>query len=215
MRRWEYVSGQFAGVAAVLALFTAALGLLLAGLLLGRGAQLGVEPLGLPVFLCACALQWLKITLVAAMTLLICSYAGTALFASCAGLLAAMVAHLRPFASEDGALVFVRVWPNRRRITGCSAWLVTGPPMCSFSGCSHSMFSSAANSRPATLALPLALLAAAAFLLRPLEHLLATLAAPAVTEQLVSLAGRGGILAVLDGMKSAVASGFWLRVNLA
>ncbi len=77
------------------------------------------------------------------------------------------------------------------------------------------MFSSAVNSRPGPLALPLALLVVAAFLLRPLEHDLSSRAASAAKEQLVSLAGRGGSLAVLGGMRSAVAGGFWLRANLA
>ena len=77
------------------------------------------------------------------------------------------------------------------------------------------MYSSTANSRPGTLALPLALLVVAAFLLRPLEHDLNSSATLVAKEQLVSLAGRGGSLAVLGGMRSVVASGFWLRANLA
>lgn len=111
VRRWEYVAGQLAGVAALLALFTVALGALLAGLLLWRSGQLGVPPVALPVLLSACALQWMKFTVVAAMTLLVCAYAGTALFASCAGLLLALIGHLRPLA-PGGALGWLRVWPN-------------------------------------------------------------------------------------------------------
>ncbi len=111
VRRWEYVAGKFAGVAGLLALFTAALGLLLAGLLIWRGAQLGAAPLTVRLFLCACGVQWLKSTLAAAMTLLVCSYAGSALFASCAGFLLTLVAHLRPLA-DDGGLDWLRVWPN-------------------------------------------------------------------------------------------------------
>jgi len=112
VRRWEYLSGQFAGVAALLALFTIALGLLLGALLAWRAAELGV---GLPdaaVFLCAGGVLWFKMTLVAAMTLLVCSYAGTALFASCAGLLLAMVGHLRPMAGAGSRLAWLRVWPD-------------------------------------------------------------------------------------------------------
>jgi len=111
VRRWEYIAGKLGGVAALLALFTAALGALLAGLLIWRGSQLGVAPIGLTGFLEACALQWMKFTIVAAMTLLVCSYAGTALFASCAGLLLAVIGHLRPFAN-DGVTGWLRVWPN-------------------------------------------------------------------------------------------------------
>jgi len=110
-RRWEYIAGKYGGVAALLALFTAVMGTLLAGLLLWRGSQLGVMPASLPVLLSACALQWMKFTLVAAMTLLVCSYAGTALFASCAGLLLAAIGHLRPFAAGSAA-GWLRIWPN-------------------------------------------------------------------------------------------------------
>jgi ABC-type transport system involved in multi-copper enzyme maturation permease subunit len=108
VRRWEYIAGKLAGVMALLALFVAALALVLAVMVATREAQLGAAFVPLPVFLQACALVWLKITLVAAMTLLVCSYAGSALFASCAGLMLAVVAHLRPF--TDGA--WLRLWPN-------------------------------------------------------------------------------------------------------
>lgn len=111
VRRWEYVAGKLGGVAALLALFTVVLGALLAGLLLWRGSQIGAAPATLPVLLSACALQWMKFTVVAAMTLFISSYVGSALFASCAGLLCAVIGHLRPFAA-GGALDWLRVWPN-------------------------------------------------------------------------------------------------------
>ncbi|MDB6115542.1 MAG: hypothetical protein JWQ62_2487, partial [Lacunisphaera sp.] len=111
VRRWEYVGGKFAGIAGVLALFTAILGLLLALVLAGRGTQLGVSAVGLRIFGCACALQWLKLTLVSALTLLVGSYACSTLFASCAGLLLALIAHLRPFAG-GGWLTWLRAWPN-------------------------------------------------------------------------------------------------------
>jgi hypothetical protein len=110
VRRWEYLAGKFAGVAGLLALFTAVLGGLLGGLMLWRGSQLGAPLAALPVFLSACALQWMKFTLVAAMTLGVSAYAGSALFAAGAGLLLAVIGHLRPFAT--GALEWLRVWPN-------------------------------------------------------------------------------------------------------
>lgn len=110
VRRWEYIAGKLAGVAGLLALFTAALGGLLGALMWGRGMQLGVPPPALPVFFSACALQWMKFTLVAAMTLGVSAYAGSALFATSAGLLLAMIGHLRPFAT--GALEWLRIWPN-------------------------------------------------------------------------------------------------------
>jgi len=111
VRRWEYVCGKFAGVAGLLAGFVAALAIVLGALIATRAAQLHASFVPLPVFLQACALVWLKITLVAAMTLLVCSYAGSALFASCAGLLLAGVAHLRPLAGAR-SLAWLRVWPN-------------------------------------------------------------------------------------------------------
>jgi hypothetical protein len=72
---------------------------------------LGAEPAGVAALLAGCALQWMKFVVVAAMTLMVCSYAGTALFAGSAGLLLALIGHLRPFAA-GGALEWLRVWPN-------------------------------------------------------------------------------------------------------
>lgn len=109
VRRWEYLAGKFAGVVALLTLFVMALALILAEVMARREAQLGATLAPLAVFLQACALQWLKITLVAAMTLLVCSYAGSALFASCTGLLLALVAQLRGFAA---GWWWLRFWPN-------------------------------------------------------------------------------------------------------
>lgn len=111
VHRWEYVTGKLAGVAALLALFTMTLGALLAGLLWWRGGQMGADPVALPVLFSACALQWMKFTVVAGMTLLLCTYAGTALFASCGGLMLAVIGHLRPFA-QGGAREWLRFWPN-------------------------------------------------------------------------------------------------------
>ena len=112
VRRWEYVGGKLAGVMALLALFVATLALVLAVVGAARGKQLGATFVLLPVLLQACALVWLKLTLVAAMTLFVCSYAGSALFASSAGLLLAVVAHLRPFTEATGWLAWLRWWPN-------------------------------------------------------------------------------------------------------
>ncbi len=112
VRRWEYIWGKFAGMAALLALFVAALGTLIAGLLVWRGLQLGAPAISPAIFLPACAVVWLKLTLVAGMTLLVCSYSTSALFASCAGLIMTVIAHLRPFANGTGAFSWLRVWPN-------------------------------------------------------------------------------------------------------
>ena len=112
VRRWEYVWGKFAGMAALLALFVAILGILIAAILIWRGRQLGSPAIMPVVFLSACAVVWLKLTLVSAMTLLVCSYSGSPLFASCAGLLMAVIAHVRPFMSGVGSLGWLRAWPN-------------------------------------------------------------------------------------------------------
>ena len=58
-----------------------------------------------------------------------------------------------------------------------------------------------------------AALLAVAIGLRPLEQSLTPAGLP--VDQLAVLAGRGGSLAVLAGMRSVVASGFWLKANLA
>lgn len=112
VHRWEYLGGRFAGVAALLALFVAGLTLVLGALIGVREAQLGAAFVPLPVLLQASALVWLKTTLVAAMTLFVCSYAGSALFASCAGLLLAAIGHLRSFSDNAGWLGWLRVWPD-------------------------------------------------------------------------------------------------------
>ena len=79
------------------------------------------------------------------------------------------------------------------------------------------MSSNVANSEPLTLGVTLAVLVAAGFCLRPLERQVAGPDTPraARAEQFGALAGHGGILAVAGGMRAAVASGCWLRANLA
>jgi tetratricopeptide (TPR) repeat protein len=73
------------------------------------------------------------------------------------------------------------------------------------------MFSSIANSRLPQWLLPPTLLLATAGVLRPLEsRLLPGAAAPSA-----ALAGSGGTLAGLGGMRSVLAGGFWLQANLA
>ncbi len=71
--------------------------------------------------------------------------------------------------------------------------------------------------RPVILCVTLATLGAAVFLLRPLEHRAGVLAAQSElrVEQLTAAAGHGSTLGLLGGMRSAVASGCWLRANLA
>lgn len=74
------------------------------------------------------------------------------------------------------------------------------------------MHSSTVNSRPGAWLLAAAVLLAGGLLLRKLER-------PVPVgwrgEQLAQLAGQGGLPAVLGGLRSVVAGGFWLRANLA
>jgi ABC-type transport system involved in multi-copper enzyme maturation permease subunit len=112
VRRWEYLAGKLGGVMALLALFIGGLSLVLTIIIAWRESELHVAFIPLVMFLQACALVWLKATLVAAMTLLVCSYAGSPLFASCAGLMLTVVAHLRPFTEAKGGLAWLRLWPN-------------------------------------------------------------------------------------------------------
>lgn len=124
VRRWEYLAGHLGAMAALLAVFMMLLGILLAGLLGWRAHELGVAVPAMNTLLGTCALQWMKCTLIAAMTLLVCTYAGTALFASGAGLLLALIAQLRPFAPESG-LGWLRIWPNLA-LFDAENWLASG-----------------------------------------------------------------------------------------
>ena len=76
------------------------------------------------------------------------------------------------------------------------------------------MHSSTASFNPWRLGLPVAALLAAGFLLRTVEE---GLASPAVWrgEQLVALAGRGGLAVALGGLRAVVAGSYWLRANAA
>jgi len=76
------------------------------------------------------------------------------------------------------------------------------------------MSSSIANSSLPRCVLPPALLLAAVCLMRPLEM---RLSAPVMASvpQMAALGGSGGTLAVMGGLRAAVAGGFWLRTNLA
>jgi hypothetical protein len=112
LRRWEYVAGKLIGIMALLALFVAALVVVLACVIALRERDLGGDSFPLSRLLQAGALVWLKLTLVAAMTLIVCAYAGSMLFAALAGLLLALVAQLRPLADPQHGLAWLRVWPN-------------------------------------------------------------------------------------------------------
>lgn len=76
------------------------------------------------------------------------------------------------------------------------------------------MFSSSVNSDLTRRLLPPVFLLIAALVLRPLETYVTGVPVRSVP-QLAALAGSGGTLAVLGGLRAAVAGGFWLRANLA
>lgn len=110
-QRWEYIVGKFTGVAALLALFFALLSLLLVGLLQVRAVGLGGVGVRWEILFYASGLLWLKSTLIAAMTLFVGTYARSALFTSCLGLLLAAVGQLQAWAQHSG-WDWLRAWPN-------------------------------------------------------------------------------------------------------
>ena len=116
LRRGEYVAGKMVGVMALLALFVSALVAGLGLVIALREQELGGHLFPLARLLQAGALVWLKLTLVAAMTLTVCTYAGSMLFAALAGLLLALVAQLRPLAESPGGLAWLRVSVRRSTV---------------------------------------------------------------------------------------------------
>jgi len=79
------------------------------------------------------------------------------------------------------------------------------------------MFSNGANSKGWFLVIAVVVLVAVGWLLQPVERLAGALAARQEFrhDQMMASAGHGGALALLGGMRSMVASGWWLRANLA
>lgn len=122
-RRAEYLAGILGGVLALLALFTVAVGLLLAGLLAWRARELGVPVPPWSGLLAAVAMQGLKLGLVAAMTLLMCTYATSALFAAGLGLLLTVIGHWRLVAGEGGWSAWWVIWPDFSRFSAEGWWM--------------------------------------------------------------------------------------------
>lgn len=115
VRRWEFVAGRLAGVIVLLAMVVALWSIELGSIVACRAAQLGVEPISAALFVQACGLVGMKVVMVAAFTLLACSYASSGLFATCVGLLLAAIAHLRDFSAAIGWLAWLRFWPDLGR----------------------------------------------------------------------------------------------------
>ncbi|HTL66278.1 MAG TPA: hypothetical protein VL200_01320 [Lacunisphaera sp.] len=112
VRRWEYVCGIHGGVATLLAGFVTFLSAVLAAVILTRDGAWSRPHLPVTVLLQAAGVTWLKLVLIAAMALFVCSFTSSALFASCASLMLVLAAQLRRFAPEHGAARLLRAWPD-------------------------------------------------------------------------------------------------------
>lgn len=130
--RSEFVLGKFAGVAAVLALFTlATTSALVAVLWIREEALLRAAPEafaggrlvqygGIAAF---AALQWLKFAIIAALTLVVAGFANTNLYSVVISFLVVLICHLQYLAHESwrrmaagvarlGAMLVAAVFPN-------------------------------------------------------------------------------------------------------
>lgn len=104
--RWEFLLGKFIGIALVLAVFTAALVLVLIGVVYfhasmspGPAQQASLSYLG---FVYGGILQWVKFLLLSAITLCICSFANTQLYAVMVALFVLLVCQLRYLVRDYG-----------------------------------------------------------------------------------------------------------------
>ncbi|MDR1818006.1 MAG: ABC transporter permease [Puniceicoccales bacterium] len=106
VRRWEFIAGKFFGMWLLLGVFVAATGGVLAALLQTRSLELAslaaetgapapwFSAGGLGVFL---VLQWVRLGVVAALTLFVCAFARSFLYAVVVSALAVLVCQLRGF----------------------------------------------------------------------------------------------------------------------
>jgi ABC-type Na+ efflux pump permease subunit len=109
VRRGEFVLGKFIGAAALLAVFCALLTALLAAVLYWREGELMEafpeqflhgRAVSYGLVILAGSLQWLKLAVLAALVLLVASFAQTQLFAVLAGLFILVICHLQHFAHD-------------------------------------------------------------------------------------------------------------------
>jgi len=145
VNRAEFVLGKFVGVAVITGGFCAGLTLVLAAVLWTRESALmralpEVFDRGRMVdyrhVMFAGALQWLRLLVLSALTLLVASYARTQLFAMATGFLVGVACHLQHFAQAAStraglpmAGLLVRLLPNFQvfdcgEALGASAWTV-------------------------------------------------------------------------------------------
>ena len=109
VRRWEFVLGKFLGVWTLLGMFVALLGLVLGWMLASRASELLLVAadgttqspyLSLEGLVVYCALQWLRLGVVAAVTLVICGVARTFLYAVIVSTLAVLACQMQAVAME-------------------------------------------------------------------------------------------------------------------
>lgn len=122
VRRSEFLLGKFAGVSAVLAGYCAIMTALVGAMLAWRAGELahlasdgGGRSLGWSVggVVAAGAAQWLRCELLAALTLLVATFARTQLFAVATGFLVMTICHLQFFArttAERGGGLVARIF---------------------------------------------------------------------------------------------------------
>lgn len=109
IRRSEFIVGKFLGITAVIALFCILTTLLLAALLYHRETALmtahpdafaGERLISYPAILAAGLLQWLKFTVLAAITLLVASYSNTNLYTVIVAFFILLICHLQYLARD-------------------------------------------------------------------------------------------------------------------
>ena len=117
--RAAFVLGKFLGITAVSAAFCAGLTLVLAGVLWTRETALmrewpdafgGGRVLNYSHVAVVGLLQWMKLVVLGALTLLVASYARTAVFTMTSGFLVYVICHLQFLAREAGAQAGASGW---------------------------------------------------------------------------------------------------------
>lgn len=144
--RAEFILGKFLGVVALAGIFCAVLTSVLALMLWLRERELAQAlaaefPRGAGISYASVALagllQWLKLAVLAALTLLVASFAQTQIFAVGAGFFLLVICHLQPLAEDvytragsavgrGGAMMIVTVFPNFQLFTLADGFVLGG-----------------------------------------------------------------------------------------
>ena len=110
VRRWEFFFGKFLGTWALLGVFVALLAGILCVLLFSRSIEIAEQAaqmgnpapyFSVPGLLSAAALQWLRLGVVAALTLFICSFACSFLYTVVVSTMALLACQLQGLARES------------------------------------------------------------------------------------------------------------------